>query len=88
MLERLFTSGHAVDLVLLFMAAEFAFLCWRGRTRRRPGATLDRLLAIAPGACLAMAVRAGLTGADWMWIGLWLAASLPFHLGDLARRRL
>jgi len=88
MLERLFTSGHAVDLILVVMVAEFALLTWRGRYQRKPGATLDRLLALAPGACLAMAVRAGLTGAGWVWIAFWLAASLPFHLADLARRRL
>jgi len=88
MLENLFASGRAVDLILLFMGAEFAFLCWRGRSRHQPGAILDRLLALAPGACLVLAVRAGLTGAGWVWIALWLAASLPFHLADLARRRL
>jgi hypothetical protein len=88
MFEHLFTSGRAVDLVLFFMGAEFALLSWRGRARHQPGATLDRLFALAPGACLALAVRAGLTGAGWVWIGLWLAASLPFHLADLTRRRL
>jgi hypothetical protein len=61
MLENLFASGRAVDLILLFMGAEFAFLCWRGRSRQQPGAILDRLFALAPGACLALAVRAGLT---------------------------
>ncbi len=88
MIERLFASGHAVDLILVFMAAEFVFLCWRGRSRRQPGAILNRLLALAPGACLVLAVRAGLTGGAWVWIAFWLAASLPFHLADVVRRRL
>jgi hypothetical protein len=48
---------------------------------------LGPLLALAPGACLVLAVRAAMTGAGWMWIALWLLASLPFHLADLARRR-
>jgi hypothetical protein len=88
MIERLFTSGRVVDLILLVMALEFAVLTWRGRARRQPGAMLNRLFALAPGACLVLAVRAALTGAGWIWIGFWLAASLPFHLADLARRQI
>jgi hypothetical protein len=87
-LERLFTSGQAADVILLVMAVEFVVLCWRDRSRPQPDAVLDVLFALAPGACLVLAVRAGLTGAGWVWVGVWLAASLPFHLVDLARRRL
>lgn len=83
-----FHSGHAADLVLLFMVAEFIFLSWRGRSRRRRGATVDLLLAIAPGVCLVLALRAALTGAGPVWIAAPVAASLPIHLADLARRRL
>jgi hypothetical protein len=85
-MHDLFASGRAIDLVLAFMAVEFAILCWRKRQRRR--AFVDLLLAFAPGACLLLAVRAALTGAGWMWIAALLAASLPAHLADLARRRI
>ena len=88
MLENLFASGRAVDLILLFMGAEFAFLCWRGRSRHQPGAILDR--PVRPGArrLPGLGCSGRMTGAGWVWIALWLAASLPFHLADLARRKL
>ncbi len=81
-------SGHAADLILLFMAAEFIVLSWRGRNRRRPGALADRLFAIGPGVCLVLALRAVMTGSAVVWILAPLAVSLPVHLADLARRRL
>jgi hypothetical protein len=83
--QALFSTGRAIDLVLAFMAAEFAILYWRRRERRKT--PIDLLLALAPGACLLLAVRAALTGAGWMWIAAFLAASLPAHLADLSRRR-
>ena len=79
-----FASGHAVDFVLLVIAVEFAVL-----SLRRAGANaLDRVLALMPGVCMLLALRAALTGAPWPWIAAALAASFPFHLWDLVRRRL
>ena len=49
---------------------------------------IDLVLAFAPGACLLLALRAALTGAGWPWIAAALAASFPFHIADLIRRRL
>ena len=81
-----FRSGRAVDVVLLVLAAEFAWLV----LRRRPGrpGLADRALALAPGACLLLALRGALTGAPWPWIAAALAASFPVHIADLVRRRL
>jgi hypothetical protein len=86
-MNAFFESGRAVDLILAVMAAEFVLL-----TIRRGAATLAQratglLLAFAPGICLLLALRAALTDAGWIWIAVWLAASFPFHLADLARRR-
>ncbi len=86
-LSELFTSGRAIDLVLVFMAAEFAVLCWRRRLPDRPGAITDLVFAMAPGACLMLALRVALTHGDWIWIATLVTASLPLHLVDLARRR-
>jgi hypothetical protein len=83
-----FASGHAVDLVLLVMVAELVFLSIRRRARADGPAMMDRVLAFAPGVCLLLALRAALTGAGWAWVAAALAASFPFHLADLARRRL
>ena len=80
-----FASGHAVDFVLLVIAVEFAVLSLRRRGR---GKVLDRVLALLPGVCMLLALRASLTGAPWPWTAAALAASFPFHIADLARRRL
>jgi hypothetical protein len=82
-----FASGRAVDLILAVMAVEIGVLLWRRRPARTRGALIDLILAFAPGVCLLLALRAALTGAGWLWIALALAASFPFHLADLARRR-
>ncbi len=89
MIRQLISSGHAVDLVLAVMAAEFAFLYWRrAAVSDLVALAVDLFCALAPGACLLLALRAALTGADWGWIAVFLALSFPIHLTDLARRRL
>lgn len=85
-MQRFFSSGHAVDLVLLVIAAELAVLSLR--RRRRPAAWLDRVLVVAPGVCLLLALRVALTGGPWLLIAAALALSFPFHLADVVRRRL
>ena len=85
-MAEFFASGRAVDVVLLVLAAEFAWLSLRPGARR--GRRLDRILALAPGACLLLALRAALTGAPWPWVAAAVTASLPFHLADVLRRRL
>jgi hypothetical protein len=77
-----FASGHVVDAVLGFLALEvLALVLWRGA---RP---VPALSAALPGALLLLALRAALTGADWQWVALWIALSLPAHLMDLQLRR-
>jgi hypothetical protein len=85
-LSAMFSSGRAIDLVLLFMVVEFVVLYRRRRDRRK--APVDLILALAPGACLLLAVRAALTGAGWIWVAAFIAASLPAHLADMSRRRI
>ena len=85
-MEKLFADGHAVDIVLAVIALEFVVLV--ARARARPAAALDLFLALAPGACILLALRAALTGQGWPVIALWLLASFPIHIGDLLRRRL
>jgi len=81
-MAEFFSSGRAIDVVLAFIAAEAVFLIFtRGRKN-----TVSILIALMPGVCLLLAARGALTDAGWMWIGLWLAASLPFHLLDLKLR--
>ncbi len=82
-----FSSGHIVDVILLIIVAEYGFLLWRSAPAARGAVALELFFRLAPGACLLLALRAALTGASWMWVGVWLAASFPLHIADLARRR-
>lgn len=81
-----FASGHAVDLILSVIAAEFAVLSLRGAGGRRRWP--DRVLALAPGVCLLLALRVALTGGSWLLVAAALALSFPFHIADVVRRRL
>ena len=74
----LFSTGLAVDIVLLVIAIEALWL--RLRRRWPPMALLCRLM---PGVMMLLALRAALNGLDWVWIAVPLAASFPFHLADL-----
>lgn len=76
-----FASGHAVDLVLLVIVAEYAWLVGRSGWR-----FADAFTCLVPGALMLVALRAALTGLDWRWIALPLALSFPVHLADLVRR--
>ncbi len=77
----LFASGHAVDLVLVFMLLEGGWLI----ARQWP--TQSVALMLAPGALMLLALRAGLTGMPWYWVAVPLTVSLPVHLADLRHRR-
>lgn len=81
MMAWLFASGHAADLILGVLLAEAAWL--RAGRRWGWGAILGLL---GPAALIVLGLRAALTGADWWWIALALAASLPLHLMDLRTR--
>jgi hypothetical protein len=81
-LSALFTSGHAVDLVLAFMAVEAIVLIVLKRRALTVG------LTILPGAIMMLALRAAMTGAGWRWVAIWLTVSLPLHLADLRHRKL
>ena len=86
-MQTFFTTGHAVDLVLAFMAVEAVVLV----TMKRRALTV--VLTILPGAVMMLALRAALTGADWpvsgdLGVAIWLTVSLPLHLADLRHRRL
>lgn len=85
-LALLFAPGRLVDLVLAVVVVEFVVLAWRDRGRGLFGALADPFFALAPGACLLLALRAAISGDTGAWILIWLTASLPAHLADLARR--
>ncbi|MEQ5788933.1 hypothetical protein J3454_13625 [Erythrobacter sp. NFXS35] len=76
-----FASGHAADLILAVLTAEALWL------RLRRGWYWRAITALlGPAALIVLGLRAALTGAEWWWIALPLAASLPLHLMDLSAR--
>lgn len=85
-MSGLFASGRIVDLVLAITAIEAALLlAYHRRTGRGP-APKDVVGMLLAGACLMLALREALVGAEWRWIALWLAAAFVAHLNDLRRR--
>jgi hypothetical protein len=81
LVEILFESGHAADVILAVLAAEAVWL--KTARRWRWGAVLGLL---GPAALIVLGLRAAMTGDAWWWIALPLAASLPLHLMDLRTR--
>ncbi|MEO1045528.1 MAG: hypothetical protein AAFX04_08830 [Pseudomonadota bacterium] len=80
-MEAFFSSGRAVDVVLLVLLAEALWLKYRG------GDWIAILGALMPAVLMMLALRAALTGASWPMIALPLALSFPIHLYDMRRRR-
>jgi hypothetical protein len=81
-----FASGRAIDLVLLVVGLELLALVVRHQRGGKGLAPLDLLGQLLAGALLLLAVRCALTGADYRWTAVFLTASFPAHLYDLARR--
>jgi hypothetical protein len=84
--RELFSSGHAIDIVLAVVVLEAAVLLGLRLRSGRGLSLLDLLGQLASGVLLLLAVRCALTGADYRVVGALLAASLPLHLFDLWRR--
>lgn len=79
--EILFDTGHAADVILGVLVIEAIWL--RAAKGWRWGAILGLL---GPAALIVLGLRAAMVGADWWWIALPLASSLPLHLMDLRTR--
>jgi hypothetical protein len=85
-LEQLFSNGRIVDLVVLFMVIECAGIALFHRATGRGLALPELAWNAAAGLGLMMALRNALTGGDWTFTAVWLAAALAGHLGDLRLR--
>ncbi len=80
MIDTFFARGHAADLVLFVLAVESVWLKVRGWSFGRIAGL------IGPAVFIVLALRAALVGADWWWVAILLALSLPLHLMDLRVR--
>jgi hypothetical protein len=82
----LFASGHLVDLVLIVVVLEAAFLIVLWRQARRGIAPADLLPNLCAGALLLLALRLTLAGAGWGPASLCLALAGAANVIDLRRR--
>lgn len=80
MIEWLFASGHAADIVLASLALEAAWLRSRGWSWTMLAGSLGSAGLVV------LALRAALVGAPWYWIAAPLLLSFPPHLIDLRQR--
>ena len=85
-MAELFATGRIVDLILGLVTLEaVGLLLYRRRTGRRPSAG-DLLPNLLSGACLLLAVRFALVGAEWWAVAAALLAALGAHGLDLRQR--
>ena len=85
-LSKLFLDGRIADIVLAVMVVEAFALSWYSRQRMGAPTVTTILLALLPGAFLALALRAALVHAQWFWMALALVGALVTHLMDMRRR--
>ena len=84
--ETLFSSGLAIDLILVVVVLEVIVLAAVPRLRGSM-TLLDVASLVVPGVMLMLALRTTLTGAPYTMTAVCLTAAFAFHLWDVARRR-
>ncbi len=79
-------GGNFVYLILVLMVIEAVTLAlvWARTARGVP--PLSLAVNLAAGACLLLALRAGLAGAQFQSIGIFLALALAAHSADVTLR--
>lgn len=80
-MSAFFYSGLATDVIFAVLGLEVVVL-----VLLRPARWLNTIIAVLPGVCLLLALRAALVGDGWEMIALWLGLSFPAHLADLWQR--
>ncbi len=85
-LQTLFSSGLAIDLVLVVVVLEFVLLAAIPRLRGSMK-ILDVASLVLPGVMLMLALKTALTGAPYTMTAVCLTAAFAFHLWDVARRQ-
>lgn len=85
-MAEFFTSGRAIDVILIVMAVE-ALLLIIYRVKKKSGPTVMETLAnMASGAMIMLAVKSALTGNGWQTTATFLMAAFAAHLVDLTLR--
>jgi hypothetical protein len=85
-MAEIFASGRLIDLILGLVLIEAIALTLLYRLTGKGVAIRDWVGLLLAGVFLLLALRAALTDAEWIWIGLWLGLAFIAHLADLAMR--
>ena len=85
-MEAHLTAERIVDLILVLVVLEAAVIALYHWATGRGIAARDLVLTLLSGACLLLALRLALAGAELVWVALVLAGAFLAHLGDLYRR--
>jgi hypothetical protein len=86
LMAELFASGRLVDVILVIVAIEAAFLMAYWRSAGRGVSPADLLPNLCAGAFLLLALRLSLGGAGWQLCCGSLAAAGIANVIDLSRR--
>jgi hypothetical protein len=85
-MAELFASGRLVEVILVIVAIEAAFLLIFWRSTGRGVSPYDLLPNLCAGAFLLIALRLAIGSAGWELCCASLAAAGAFHLVDVNRR--
>ncbi len=85
-MDSFFASGHAVLLVLAFMAIELIVLILVRKKMRVRLEPLELIVGVSAGAALLLALREALREAKWQRVAIWLIVALACHMWDLNLR--
>jgi hypothetical protein len=86
MISSLFTSALIADIVIAVMVIEALVLVAGARIRSNGPRAMLIIVALLPGLFLALALRAALVQAQWVWLALALLGALVTHLIDMRLR--
>ena len=77
---------HLIDLVIALTLLEVAGLAVYYRHTGRGLAPAEFLPMLGAGLALMLAVRAGVSGAGWVWVATGLSVAGLAHVADMRRR--
>lgn len=80
-MTEFFSTGRAVDVVLLVLLIEAFWLKYRRQ------AWAEIFGALMPAVLMMIALRGALTGASWPWIAIPLTLAFPVHIYDMRCRQ-
>ena len=85
-IRSLFTGAMIADIVIAVMVIEAMVLVWNSRQGHANVSCKLIMAALLPGFFLALALRAALVQAHWIWLAFTLLGALITHFIDMRLR--